>query len=118
MPLSNTRILEEIRKVIDELSIVDDNNVTTATFSHASNTQRDNSNVIFTSEKPDKSDKLVYTVNNLTINDAKYYESNTATASAVQGSITRNTETVTHTSTRNLNKTYLVTGSPLSCAWQ
>ena len=67
------------------------------TFSHASNAQRQNGNAIFTSEKLDKLDELVDAVNNLTINDAKYYESNTATASDVQGYLTRNPETFTHT---------------------
>ena len=42
-------------------------------------------------------------VNNLTINDAKYYESNIVTASDAQGDLTHNLETVTHTS--NINET-------------
>ena len=45
--------------------------------------------------------ELVDAVNNLTINDTKYYESNTATASDSQGDVTRNPETVTHTSNGN-----------------
>ena len=61
------------------------------TFSHASNTKRENANIIFTSEKLDKPGKLVYSVNNLTINKAGYYESNTATASDAQGDLTQNT---------------------------
>ena len=52
---------------------MDANNVASDTFSHASNTKRDNANAIFTSEKLDKSDELVDAVNNLTINYAKYY---------------------------------------------
>ena len=57
--------------------------------------------VIFTSEKLDKSYELVDAVNNLTINDAKYYESNTATASDTQCNLTQNLETVTRTSKGN-----------------
>ena len=53
---------------------MDSNNVTAETFSHASNTQRENVNAIFTSENLDKLDELVDTVNNSTINDAKYYQ--------------------------------------------
>ena len=53
---------------------MDDNNVTVDTFSHMSNTQTENTNTIFTSEKLDKLDDLVKAVNNLTINDAEYYE--------------------------------------------
>ena len=63
-----------------------------------SSDQRENANVIFTTEKLDKSDGLVYAIKNLTINDAKYYESNTETASDAQVGLTRNPETVTHTS--------------------
>ena len=82
---------------------MDTNNVTKDIFVHTSNTQRENANAIFTSEKLDKLDELVDAVNNLTINDAKYYESNTATTSEAQGDLKRNPETVTHT--RNKKKT-------------
>ena len=61
------------------------------TFSLASNTPRDNANAIFTNEKIDKLDELVDEVKNLTTNDAKYYESNTATASDAQCHLTGNT---------------------------
>ena len=82
---------------MEEEQITNDNNVTVDTFSQSS-AQREKSNAIFTSEKLDKSEELVDTVNNLTINDARYYESNTATKSDVKGDLTRNPETVTHTS--------------------
>ena len=82
---------------MEEESITDDNNVTVDTFSQSS-AHRENLNAIFTSEKLDKSDELVDKVINLTINNAKYYESNTATKSDVKGDLTRNPETVTHTS--------------------
>ena len=82
-------------------STADENNVTADTFSHTSNTQKDNSNSIFTSEKLDKSDELSDVVKDLTINNAKYYESKTETASDSQGDPARNTETVTHTSNGN-----------------
>ena len=96
--------------------MVDVNNVTADRFSYASNTQRENANAIFTSEKLDKLDALVDAVNNLTINNAKYYESNTATAGDAQGDLTQyletfshtsnSNETVTHTSNEILNKNY------------
>ena len=41
---------------------------------------------------------LADAVQDLTINDAEYNESNTATASGAQGDPTFNPETVTHTS--------------------
>ena len=44
------------------------NNATTDTFSSGSNAQRENLNAIFTSEKLDKSDDIVYAVNKFTIN--------------------------------------------------
>ena len=83
---------------MEEESITESNNVTADIFSHASIAQRENANEIFTSEKKDKSDKLVDTVKNLTINEADYYESNTATASDTQGDITSNPYKITHTS--------------------
>ena len=52
--------------------ITDANNVTADAFSHAFTSQRENSDTIFTSEKLDKLDKLVDTINNLTIIDAIY----------------------------------------------
>ena len=75
---------------MEEESITDAKNVTADAFSHASNEHRENANTTFTSEKLDKSDELVDTVNNLTINDAEYYEPNTETASDAQGNLTRN----------------------------
>ena len=74
------------------------------TFSHASNTQIDHVNAICTSYKLYKSNDLVEAVNNLTINNAKYYESNTATASDAQGDLTRNPETVTPTINGNFKQ--------------
>ena len=50
----------------------------------------------------DKSYEIVATVKNLTINDSKYYESNTTTANGQQGNLTSNTKTVTRTSNRNI----------------
>ena len=79
-----------MRKFTEKESIADSNNVTVDTFSHMSNTQKENVNMIFTSEKLDKSYELVDAVNNFTINNAKYYESNTATTRNTQGDLTRN----------------------------
>ena len=91
--LSYSKIWESIRKFMEDESIADANSVTAETFSHTSNTQIENANVIFTSETLDKSDELVDVGNILTIKDAKYHESNTATASDVQGDLTQNLET-------------------------
>ena len=85
---------------------MDANNVTGDTFSHTSNTQRENANAIFTSENIDKSDNLVDAVNKLTINYFDYYGSNTDTASDAQDDFTRNLETVTHTSNWNETVTH------------
>ena len=57
--------------------------------------------MIFKSEKLDQSDEMVDTGKNLKINDSKYYESNTATASDTHCDITLNPEKVTHTSNNN-----------------
>ena len=89
-PLSYDNIREEIRKIIAEEYILDANNVTADTFSHTSNTQRENVNAIFTSKKLDKLDKLVDTLKDLTSNDAKYDGSNSVTVSEAQGDPTRN----------------------------
>ena len=62
-----------------------------------SSAQRENSNVIFTSEKLDKSDDIVDAVKKLKTNDTEYYESNTGTASGAQDDLTSNHETFTHT---------------------
>ena len=80
-PSYNANILEAISKVVEQESIAVSNSVTADTFSHASNTQRENTNAVFTSEKLDKQDELVDAVKNLTIKYAQYYESNTANAS-------------------------------------
>ena len=77
---------------------MDAKNVTEDTFSHASIAKRENVNTIFTSEKLEKLDKLADAVKKLTINNAEYYELNTATASDAQGDLTSDPETVTHTS--------------------
>ena len=80
---------------------MDANNITTDTISHASNTQRENANLIFPGEKLDKSYELVDAVKQFTINDAKYYDSNTATTSDAQGDLTCYLDAVTHTSNWN-----------------
>ena len=69
---------------------MDSNNFTADTFIRTSNTHRENANTILTSKKLDKSDDLADAVKDLTINDAKYYESNTETASDAQGNLTYN----------------------------
>ena len=57
-------------------------------------------------QKLDKLDELVDAVKYSTINNAKYYESNTVTASDAQGDPTRNLETVTQTSNGNETVTH------------
>ena len=84
---------------------MDAENVITVAFIHASRSQRENSDAIFTFEKIDKSDRLVDSINNLTINDSGY-ELNTATTSDAQGNLTRNLDTVTHTSNIILDQKY------------
>ena len=79
---------------------MDANNVTSDTFSHTYNAQRENEKMIFTSEKLDKLDGLVDALKDLIINDAKYYESNSSTASDAQGDPARYPETINHTSNR------------------
>ena len=92
---------------MEEESITYATHVTVDTFSHASSAQRENPNTIFTSERLDKSDDLVDAVKNLTIYDAEYYESNTATSSDAQVDLTRNPETVNHTSNGNFEQKLL-----------
>ena len=58
---------------MDEESISDANNITEDTFSHTSNTQGNNTNVIFTSDNIDKLDDLEDTLKDLKINNNTYY---------------------------------------------
>ena len=70
-PLSNVNILEAILKFMmenEEKYITGANNVIADAFSHASSSQREILDAIFTSEKLEKSDQLVDAINNLTIN--------------------------------------------------
>ena len=76
---------------------MDASNITEDTSTHAFSAQRENANTIFTSENIEKSNKLLDEVKNLTINNAKYYELNSATASDAQGDPRRNPKTITHT---------------------
>ena len=85
----------------EEGAIIDANIVTAYTFGHASSSQRENLNAIFTSEKLEKSDELVNIVKNMTKNEAGY-ELNTVTASDAQVNLASNPDTFTHTSNRVL----------------
>ena len=87
-----------MQTVMGEESISDANIVMADTFSNKSNTQKENTNSIFTSDKLDKSDKLVDAVKYLTTNESKYYVSNSANASDAQSNLTCNPKTVTNTS--------------------
>ena len=57
---------------MDEGKLSGDNNVTVDAYKHTSNTQRDNTNAIFTDEKIDKSYVLEDMLNDLKINNSKY----------------------------------------------
>ena len=73
--LSNASIQDGIVKVVikyEEELKTDANNVFTDAFIHASSSQRENMDLIFTSEKLDKLDELVNTINNLTIDNCGY----------------------------------------------
>ena len=85
---------------------MNDNSVTAETFSHTSNTQRDNANTIFINEKLDKLDELADILKDLIINNAKYYVSNSSTASEAQGDSASDPKTVTHTSDGKGKDTY------------
>ena len=78
----------------EEEAITDDNNVTAYAFSHASSSNRENSNTIFTTDKLEKLDELVDAIDNLTINDARS-ELNIATMTDKQGNIMSESYTVT-----------------------
>ena len=64
---------------------MDANNVAADNFSHTSNTQRDNINAIFKSEKLDKWEDMSDTLKDFTINDAEYYVSNSVLANGAKG---------------------------------
>ena len=82
------------------------NIITADTFSHKSNTQKENTNSIFTSEKLDKLKELADAVKYLTTNESKYYVSNSANSSDTQGNLTCNVKTVTHTNNEKEMVTY------------
>ena len=68
-------------------------------FSHASGSQRETSDVIFTSKKLDKSEELVNAINHLKINYARY-ELKKASFVYARSGLTSDTNTVTHTRNR------------------
>ena len=109
--LSNDNIQEEINKSMKEESISDANNVTVVNFNHMSNTQRENANAIFTSEKLDKLDKLEEKLKDLIINNDKYYASKYATASDLQDNLTHDSKTVTINSNGNDTVTHTRIGN-------
>ena len=92
---------------MDEESISDANNVTADTFRHTPITKIDNTSAMIKNEKLDKLDDLADTLKDLTINDNKYYASNSVTASDAQGDLTRDPNTFTHTSNSNFEQTLL-----------
>ena len=76
----------------------DAHNVTVDTFSQKSHTQKDNENMILKSDKLDKSDALEEMLKGLTINDAEYYESDSANANDAKGNPSSDPKIATHTS--------------------
>ena len=65
------------------------------------NTQGENKNTILTSERLDKLDALAETLDNLIINDAGYYESDSTNANYAKGDPASDPEISTHSSDRN-----------------
>ena len=63
-----------MHKFMEEDSIAYENIFTANKFSHTSDTQRENTTAIFTSEKLDILDDLADKFKDLTINDATSYE--------------------------------------------
>ena len=108
--LSNDKTGEAMHKIMEEESILDANNINVDTFSHMSNTKRQNTDAIFTGEKLDKPDDLADELKYLTINGAGYYISNSVSANDIHGNLTRNLKTVTHTSKRKEKIRTLSTG--------
>ena len=82
----------------------DAHNVTLVTFSQTSNAQRENANVILTSEKLDKSNDLVKTLKELTINNTGYYLSYSANKNDAEGDPGSYPKKVTNTSDRKKRK--------------
>ena len=74
------------------------------TFIQTSNTQRENENTIFTSEKLDKSNALAETLKGFTINNAGYYESESANANDLKVDPVSDPKTFIHTSDRKKRK--------------
>ena len=74
------------------------------TFSQTSNTQIENENKILTSEKRDKSDALAEILKGLTINDARYYESDSSNANDAKGDPASDLNIATPTSDRKKRK--------------
>ena len=90
----------------EEEPIMDANNITADAFSHVPSSQRENVDVIFTSEKVDESDELVNGINKWTINNSGYGW-NKATTSDAQGNLTSDPDTVTYTSNGILDQNLL-----------
>ena len=76
---SNEKTRYSVHRVIAEEEVdaqnitLDSHNVAVDTFSHTSNTQIENENIILTSDKQDKLDALAEMLKALTINYAVYY---------------------------------------------
>ena len=77
---------------------MDAHNVSVDTFSHISNTQRDNENTILKIEKLDKLDALAEKLKGLTINNAGYYELDSVNVNDAKGDRASNPKIATHTS--------------------
>ena len=89
----------------------DAHNVTVDTFSQTSNTQRDSKNIILKSDKLDKLDTMVETLKGLTINNAEYYESDSANANDAKGNPASDPKIATHTSDgKKIKVTYTSNG--------
>ena len=77
---------------------MDANNVTADTFSHTSNTQRENTNAIFTSENLDKLNELEDGLKDFTVYNTEYYLSKSTIMNDAKCDLASNPKTVNQTS--------------------
>ena len=99
-PLSNDNIRDVMNRVIIEEE-AEAHNVTMDNFSKTpamTNKKIENKNTILTSEKRNNSGALAEALKGLTINDAGYYESDSANVNDAKGDLASNPKVATHTS--------------------
>ena len=102
-PFSNEKIRDKIHKVIAEEE-AGAHNVTVGNFSQTPNTQRENENMILTSEKRDNSDAMVETLKGFTIKNSGYYESDSENTNNAKGDPASDPNVATHNTDINKRK--------------